>query len=67
MFLNYGVISLAGIALLPRLSTTLAPLNFILAGVEFAAFLTVVLLDRCYPPMSAQHKALLGPTNGRVN
>lgn len=58
MFLPYGLLSLVGIALLPRLSAGLSPLNYILGGVALAAFFSAMLLAHCYhqPPRQLHHK-----------
>ncbi len=49
IFLGYGVMSLAGLAILPRLSAALSPLNYALGAIALGAAVNITLLDRCYP------------------
>lgn len=66
IFLGYGVCSLIGLAVLPRLSARLEPLNYILGGIALSAALSVYLLGRCYktPPLPRRSSSSMG---GNIN
>ena len=49
IFLNYGIMSLIGLAVLPRLSVALSPLNYFLGAIALFAAVNITLIDRCYP------------------
>lgn len=49
IFLLYGIFSLIGLAVLPRLSAALSPLNYFLGAIALGAAVNITLIDRCYP------------------
>lgn len=48
IFLNYGLFSLAGIIIIPRLHVDFESLTFILAGISASSLLAVYTLNNCY-------------------
>lgn len=48
VFLNYGLFSLAGIIVIPRLHVDFATLTFILAGISASSLVAVYTLNNCY-------------------
>jgi hypothetical protein len=62
IFMPYGLLSLLGIAILPRLSAGLHPLNTILGSVALASFVAVWMLAHAYPNTPTRV-----PSTGRLN
>lgn len=79
VFLNYGIMSLIGLAVLPRLSAALSPLNYFLGAIALFAAVNITVIDRCYPahylhnadggggPLKAREAAPTGTTEGQGN
>jgi MFS family permease len=73
IFLGYGIVSLIGLAVLPRLSAALSPLNHFLGTIALLAAINITCLERCYGDggSSSQKAPREGPAlangNGRGN
>lgn len=61
IFLGYGLCSLVGLAVLPRLSTDLSPLNYFLGIIALFSAINVFALAKCYP----SHHSRKGKMDGR--
>ena len=66
---GYGVCSLVGLAVLPRLSKQLFPLNIFLGTIALAAAGSVAALERCYkqdkrPTQSSSSSSFLAHAGG---
>jgi len=67
VFLSYGMLSLTGIALIPRLSALFEVISYILALIPVLAFFSLVLLQRCYTPPGQERKERKGADTLQLN